>query len=198
MIKQFIGKFFGTTTVQEAVVDKKPDIEIPVVVDEQKPDIEIPVVVDEQKPDIEIPIVEKKTRKKRTTTAPKTRKKRTTTTESTKSSESQSPSPKTERELAKEYATKHKEPWVDVVSFSINPANIRNGFYELDWNEYFIIQLRIEGYGLNGDPEDEIVSRWFRDICISAAESFGIEDMDGRSSGSLDITTILANNLRRN
>ena len=181
MIKQFNGKIFGTTTVQEAVVDKKQDIEIS-------------DVVEEQKPDIKIPIVEQKTRKKRTTAVPKTRKKRTTP----KSTESSSPSPKTERELSKEYATKHKEPWVDVVSFSINPTNIRNGFYELDWNEYFIIQLRIEGYGLNGDPEDEIVSRWFRDICISAAESFGIEDMDDRSSGIMDITTILANNLRRN
>ena len=42
----------------------------------------------------------------------------------------------------KEFATKKKEPWVDVIGFNINKDNIRNGFYELDWNEYFIAELQ--------------------------------------------------------
>ena len=58
----------------------------------------------------------------------------------------------------KDIATKRKEPWVDVVGFKVNKDNIKNGFYELDWNEYFITQLKKEGYGYDGDPDEEIVA----------------------------------------
>lgn len=89
----------------------------------------------------------------------------------------------------KDIATKRKEPWVDVVGFKVNQENIRNGFYELDWNEYFIIQLKKEGYGYDGDPDEEIVSRWFRDICINAAAQEGI-DMTDRTAGYINVTKL--------
>jgi len=89
----------------------------------------------------------------------------------------------------KEIATKKKEPWVDVIGFNINKDNIRNGFYELDWNEYFIAELKREEYGFEGDPEEEIVSRWFRDICINAAMEEGV-DMTDRSSGYINVTKL--------
>ena len=89
----------------------------------------------------------------------------------------------------KELATKKQEPWVDVIGFNINKDNIRNGFYELDWNEYFIHQLRSEGYGLDGDPDEEIVNRWFRDICINAAASEGV-DMSDRPSGYINVSKL--------
>lgn len=90
----------------------------------------------------------------------------------------------------KEIATKKKEPWVDVIGFKVNSDNIRNGFYELDWNDYFIVQLKREEYGFDGDPDEEIVARWFRDICINAATEIGVEDMDDRTSGYINVTKL--------
>lgn len=87
----------------------------------------------------------------------------------------------------KERATKKKEPWVDVIDFKVNTDNIRNGFFELDWNEYFIVQLRNEGYGLEGDPEEEIVERWYRDICRHVAAEDGVV-MEHRPAGNLNLT----------
>lgn len=90
----------------------------------------------------------------------------------------------------KEIATKKKEPWVDVIGFKVNNDNIRNGFYELDWNSYFIVQLKREEYGFDGDPDEEIVARWFRDICINAAAEIGVDDMDDRPSGYINVTKL--------
>ena len=87
----------------------------------------------------------------------------------------------------KEIATKRKEPWVDVISFKVNKQNIRNGFYELDWNEYFILELKREEYGFDGDPDEEIIARWFRDVCVNAAAAEGI-NMDNRATGYLNVT----------
>ena len=89
----------------------------------------------------------------------------------------------------KEIANKRKEAWVDVIGFKVNKDNIRNGFYDLDWNEYFITELKQEGYGFDGDPDEEIVARWFRDICINAAAAEGV-DMDNRETGYINVTKL--------
>ena len=64
----------------------------------------------------------------------------------------------------KERATARGEPWVAVLDTHVNKDNIRNGFFELDWNEQFVLQLKQVGYGYDGDPDEEIVDRWFRDL----------------------------------
>ena len=56
------------------------------------------------------------------------------------------------------------EPYVAVLETKVNPDNVRNGFFELDWNDVFIVQLKQAGYGFDGDPDEEIVDRWFRDL----------------------------------
>ena len=38
-------------------------------------------------------------------------------------------------------ATALGEPWVAVLDTHVNPENPRNGFFELDWNEHFIVML---------------------------------------------------------
>ena len=86
----------------------------------------------------------------------------------------------------KELATKRKEPWVDVIGFKVNPDDIRFGFFEIDWNEHWVLKLKQEGYGAEGDPEDEIIARWFRDILMSAAADEGI-DPNTILAGSIDI-----------
>ena len=71
-----------------------------------------------------------------------------------------------EEELAKmspkERATAKGEPWVAVLDTHINKENIRNGFFELDWNDEFVVQFKQAGYGFDGDPDEESVDRWFR------------------------------------
>ena len=70
----------------------------------------------------------------------------------------------TAKATPKERATARGEPYVSVLDTHVNKDNIRNGFFELDWNDEFIVQLKQAGYGFDGDPEEEIVDRWFRDL----------------------------------
>lgn len=88
----------------------------------------------------------------------------------------------------KEYATKRKEPWVSVLDVQVNEENIRNGFFELDWNEYFIQQLLEAGYGTDADPEEEIVDRWFKDIVYNMLVDEGL-DTD-RGAGYINVVPI--------
>lgn len=88
----------------------------------------------------------------------------------------------------KKIATKKKEPWVGVLDTQVNPENIRNGFFELDWNEYFVLKLRQEGYGFDGDPEEEIVDRWFKDLARNILEDQG-QDAD-RGAGYINVVPI--------
>jgi len=92
----------------------------------------------------------------------------------------------------KDRATKLKEPWVGVLETHVNKDNIRNGFFELDWNEYFVLKLRQEGYGFDGDPEEEIVDRWFRELCANVVVD---GDFGGAvNTGVIDINTVKKTN----
>ena len=73
---------------------------------------------------------------------------------------------------AKAEATKKKQPYVTVLNVEMKDNNPRNGFFELDWNEYFIKELRINGY--NGATEEEIVDAWFKELCGNVAQSDGV------------------------
>jgi hypothetical protein len=88
----------------------------------------------------------------------------------------------------KERATEMKEPWVAVLDTKVNPDNVRNGFFELDWNEYFVIQLREAGYGFESDPEEEIVDRWFRDLARNILSEEG-QDIT-RGAGYINVIPI--------
>jgi len=88
----------------------------------------------------------------------------------------------------KEYATRKKEPWVSVLDVKVNEENVRNGFFELDWNEYFIAQLIQAGYGVDNDPEEEIVDRWFRDIVYNMLEAEG--QSTDRGAGYINVVPI--------
>jgi len=100
-----------------------------------------------------------------------------------------------EAELAKltpkDRATRKKEPWVGVLNTHVNKDNVRNGFFELDWNEYFVLQLKQEGYGADGDKDEEIVDRWFRELCANVV-------VDGDFGGSVDTGVIDIQSVKRN
>ena len=84
--------------------------------------------------------------------------------------------------------TRKKEPWVNVIDVKVNEENVRNGFFELDWNTYFIAQLIEAGYGVDNDPEEEIVDRWFRDIVYNMLEEEGQDT--NRGAGYINVTPL--------
>ena len=88
----------------------------------------------------------------------------------------------------KERATRKGEPWVSVLDTHVNKDNIRNGFFELDWNDIFIVQLKQAGYGFDGDLDEEIVDRWFRDIVRNMLGEEGLDT--SRGAGYINVVPI--------
>jgi hypothetical protein len=66
----------------------------------------------------------------------------------------------------KEIATEKGEPWVAILSMDIDPENLHQGAFELDWNDKFIANLIRAGYQMKADDKDsDIVDRWFQNVC---------------------------------
>lgn len=80
----------------------------------------------------------------------------------------------------KELATEKKEPYIAVLNTHVNPDNVRNGFFELDWNEYFVLELKNNGY--QGESEEEIIDQWFQELCRNVGAEANI-NMERRGSG---------------
>jgi len=80
-------------------------------------------------------------------------------------------------EKEKAQATKDKKPWVAVLDTQVNPDNIKNGFFELDWNNEFIEQLIDAGY--TGEEPEHIVDQWFRTIATQMLDEEGQEPNRG-------------------
>ena len=89
-------------------------------------------------------------------------------------------------EAEKEAATAKGEPWVAVLDTQVNPENIRNGFFELDWNNEFIEQLLDAGY--KGETNEQIVDAWFRTIVIQMLEEEG--QSTDRNMGHINVVPI--------
>ena len=89
-------------------------------------------------------------------------------------------------EAEKQAATANGEPWVAVLDTQVNPDNIRNGFFELDWNNEFIEQLLDAGY--SGETNEQIVDAWFRTIVYQMLEEEG-QDTD-RAAGYINVVPI--------
>ena len=60
-------------------------------------------------------------------------------------------------------ATKKGEPYVSIIKVELDPENIGQGAFELDWNEQFITKLLRAGY--KGKDDAQIVDQWFQDVC---------------------------------
>lgn len=87
----------------------------------------------------------------------------------------------------KTVATEAKEPWVAVLDTHVFKDNIRNGFFELDWNEYFVLQLRAAGY--IGDSDEAIVDQWFNELCRNIGTEEGV-NMDRRGAGFINVNNL--------
>lgn len=67
---------------------------------------------------------------------------------------------------AKEIATEKGEPYVEILSMDIDPENLGQGAFELDWNEIFVARLVKAGYMMGpNDTDADIVDRWFTNVC---------------------------------
>lgn len=74
--------------------------------------------------------------------------------------------PKKAEKTAKELATEKGEPYVTILSMEVDPTNMQNGAFELDWNDKFVANLVRAGYQMNPkDHDSDIVDRWFTAVC---------------------------------
>jgi hypothetical protein len=66
----------------------------------------------------------------------------------------------------KDIATKNGEPYVAVLKMDVDPNNLHQGAFELDWNDVFVARLIKAGYMMKREDTDaEIVDRWFQNVC---------------------------------
>ena len=79
--------------------------------------------------------------------------------------------PKIEKVLSeKEKATLAGEPYIAITKVDIDPNDMHNGAFELDWNDKFIINLIKAGYKQKDtDTDDVIADRWFQVVCRNIA-----------------------------
>ena len=70
----------------------------------------------------------------------------------------------------KEKATLAGEPYIYILSVDLDPADINNGSFELDWNDKFVANLIKQSYKIRPDDSDaQIVDRWFQTVCRNIA-----------------------------
>jgi len=78
--------------------------------------------------------------------------------------------PKKKELTPKEQATEAGEPYIAILKVDLDPADINNGSFELDWNDKFVINLVKQGYKIRADDSDaQIVDRWFQTVCRNIA-----------------------------
>lgn len=79
---------------------------------------------------------------------------------------SEAPKIKTKAKTAKELATEAGDPYINIISVELDPDDIGNGSFELDWNDVFVARLVKAGYmQRKDDTDDVIVDRWFQSVC---------------------------------
>jgi hypothetical protein len=70
----------------------------------------------------------------------------------------------------KEKATAAGEPYIAILKVDLDPADINNGSFDLDWNDKFVTNLIKQGYKIRADDTDaQIVDRWFQTVCRNIA-----------------------------
>ena len=92
-------------------------------------------------------------------------------------------------ELDKKLADIDDKPFVTVLNTNFDPDNPKKGYFELDWNQSFIDMLSKAGY--SGVSDDEIVNKWFDDLCkgivLETMDSDVLDELKAQSSDSESI-----------
>ena len=102
--------------------------------------------------------------------------------------------PKPKKKTEKEIATERGEPYVTILSMEIDPNNLHQGAFELDWNDKFVSNLIRAGYQIKPDDTDaDIVDRWFQNVCRHVVMETWEQEEAMRKSGIYVKTTDLGN-----
>jgi hypothetical protein len=100
------------------------------------------------------------------------------------------PTKKTAAKSEKDIATEKNEPYVAMVRMDIDPNNLHQGAFELDWNEIFIARLVKAGYMIKREDTDaEIVDRWFQNVCRHIVMETWEQEQAIRNSGAQYVST---------
>ena len=90
---------------------------------------------------------------------------------------------KAPEKTAKQIATENNEPYVAILTMDIDPANLHQGAFELDWNEIFIARLVKAGYMMKPtDADSDLVDRWFQNVCRHVVMETWEQDQAMRNS----------------
>jgi hypothetical protein len=93
--------------------------------------------------------------------------------------------PRAPEKTAKELASEKGEPYVAIVTMDIDPNNLHQGAFELDWNEIFIARLVKAGYMMKPtDADSDIVDRWFQNVCRHVVMETWEQDQAMRNSAN--------------
>ncbi len=98
--------------------------------------------------------------------------------------------PRAPEKTAKELATEKGEPYVAIVTMDIDPNNLHQGAFELDWNEIFIARLVKAGYMMKPtDADSDLVDRWFQNVCRHVVMETWEQEQAIRNSGAQYVRT---------
>ena len=78
-----------------------------------------------------------------------------------------------DEEYKKQKCDIYDEPWVDVVSMSVETDDPNYGQMELDYNQAFVDYLK--NNEIEGDTDEQIIENWFNMVCKNIA----LERYDG-------------------
>jgi len=93
--------------------------------------------------------------------------------------------PRAPEKSAKQIATEKNEPYVAILTMDIDPNNLHQGAFELDWNEIFIARLVKAGYMMKPtDADSDIVDRWFQNVCRHVVMETWEQDQAMRNSAN--------------
>ena len=85
----------------------------------------------------------------------------------------------------KEEATKQKEPWVTVIKMGMDPENVVQGYFELDWNDEFVQHL--QSNGIQGATDEDVVNKWFNSVCRTVLVQENADLDYGMQLGGTDV-----------
>ena len=98
--------------------------------------------------------------------------------------------PRAPEKTAKQIATEANEPYVAIVTMDIDPNNLHQGAFELDWNEIFIARLVKAGYMMKPtDADSDLVDRWFQNVCRHVVMETWEQEQAIRNSGAQYVRT---------
>jgi hypothetical protein len=93
--------------------------------------------------------------------------------------------PREPEKTEKQIATEAGEPWVQVLRIDVDPNNLHQGAFELDWNEIFVARLVKAGYMMKPtDSDADIVDRWFQNVCRHVVMETWEQEQAMRQSGT--------------